>query len=59
MKKPIKVIRDNMTAKQAQEAQLYGMKHEALFGSVKQHTWQGSLGNYMVRCLKSITVRMV
>jgi len=59
MKKPIKVIRDNMSAKQAQEAQLFGMKHEQLFPHVEQHTWQGALGNYKVRCLKTITVVMV
>jgi hypothetical protein len=59
MKKAIKVIRDNMSAKQAQEAQLYGMKHEQLFPHVEQHTFEGSLGNYNVRCLKSITVRLV
>ena len=59
MKKPIKVIRDNMSAKQAQEAQLFGMKHEQTFSTCKQHTWQGALGNYKVRCLKTITVVMV
>ncbi len=58
MKKPIKVIRDNMTAKQVVEAMLYGMKHEKTFDKVEQHTWQGKLGNYQVRCLKTITVRL-
>jgi len=48
-----------MSARQAQEAQLFGMKHEQLFPRVEQHTFQGALGNYKVRCLKTITVVMV
>lgn len=57
--KNILVIRDNMTDRQAQEAQLFGMKHEKVFSKVKKHTWTGSLGNYQVTNLKKITVRIV
>lgn len=59
MKKAIKVIRDNMSARQAVEAQLYGMKHEATFSKVKKHTWEGKLGNYRVKNYKMITVTMI
>jgi hypothetical protein len=56
--KNILVIRDNMTDRQAQEAQLFGMKHERTVKHVDIHTWTGSLGNYTVTNLKKITVRL-
>ena len=58
MKKAIKVICNNMTDAQALQAMYYGLKHERTFSKTQEHTWPGSLGNYNVRCLKSITVRL-
>jgi hypothetical protein len=56
--KSILVIRTGMTDRQAQEAQLFGMKHEKQCKHNKKHTWTGYLGNYTVTNLKKITVRL-
>lgn len=57
--KSITVVRSDMSLTQRREAYLFAEKHDRDFSKVKVHTWEGSTGNFEVRNLKRISVRLV